>query len=108
MTSGKKKPRAAKSTAHFPALRAFFAGYLHQDFRDEYGSAVGAVEAFRRDASDSEAKAVRQEWNVWRTALDQTSPEEIAKAVRQLGSAWRPESTADLDQVGGALDEGHS
>jgi hypothetical protein len=34
--------------------------------------------------------------------------EEIAKAVRELGSEWRPESTADLDQVGGALGEGHS
>jgi len=108
MSGGKKKRRAAKSPADFPALRTFFEGYLHQDFRDEYGSALGAVQAFQRDASDSDVKAVRQEWNVWRTALDQASSEEIAKAVRQLGSAWRPESAADLDQVGGALGEGHS
>jgi hypothetical protein len=108
MTSGKKKRRTAKSKADFPALRTFFEGYLHQDFHDEYGSAVGAVEAFRRDASDSEVRAVRQEWNAWRTALGQASSEEIAKTVRQLGSAWRPASTADLDQVGAALAEGHS
>jgi len=107
MTSERKKRRAAKITAEFPALRGFFSGYLHQDFRDEYGSAVGAAQAFRKDASDSEVKAVRREWNAWRTALDQASSEEIAKAMRQLGSAWRPESTADLDQVGGALGEGH-
>jgi len=92
----------------FPALREFFSGYLHQDFRDEYGSAVGAAQAFRRDASDSEVKAVRRAWNAWRTQLEQVSSKEIAKAVREFGSAWRPESTADLDQVGGALGEGHS
>jgi len=40
MTSDRKKRRAAKRTPEFPALREFFAGYLHQDFRDEYGSAV--------------------------------------------------------------------
>jgi len=106
MTSDRKKRRATKSTPEFPALREFFSGYLHQDFRDEYGSAVGAAQAFRRDASDSEVKAVRREWNAWRTELEQVSSEEIAKAVRELG--WRPESTADLDQVGGALGEGHS
>jgi hypothetical protein len=56
-----------------------------------------------KSASDSEVKAVRREWNAWRTELEQVLSEEIAKAVRELGSAWRPESTADLDQVGGAL-----
>ena len=108
MTSDRKKRRAAKRTPEFPALREFFSGYLHQDFRDEYGSAVGAAQAFRRDASDWEVKAVRPEWNAWRTELEQVSSEEIAKAVRELGSVWRPESTADLDQVGAALGEGHS
>ena len=69
---------------------------------------VGAAQAFRRDASDSEVKAVRREWNAWRTELEQVSAEEIAKAVREVGSACRPESTANLDQVGGALGEGRS
>jgi hypothetical protein len=60
MTSDRKKRRAAKRTPEFPALREFFSGYLHQDFHDEYGSAVGAAQAFRRDASDSEVNKYRR------------------------------------------------
>ncbi len=103
MTSGKKKQRVAKITADFPALRPFFEGYLHQDFRDEYGSAVGAARAFRKDASDSELAAVRKEWKEWRAGLARASADEIAQATRKLGAAWHPQVAEDLDQVEAAL-----
>ena len=100
MTSGEKKQRVAKITADFPALRAFFEGYLHQDFRDEYGSAVGAARAFWKDASDSELAAVRKEW---RAGLARASADEIAQATRKIGAAWQPLVAEDRDQVEAAL-----
>ena len=103
MTASKKKQRGAKTTADFPALRAFFEGYLHQDFRDEYGSAAGAVQAFREDASDSELAAVRKEWKKWRAGLANASIDGIGQAVRKLGAAWQPQVAEALDHVETAL-----
>jgi len=103
MTSGKKKPGAGKSAVDFLALREFFSGYLHQDFQDEYGSAAGAVKAFRNDASEAEIEAVRREWKAWRTGLGKASGDEIAQAARKLGAAWQPEVLKDLDHVETAL-----
>ena len=105
MTGDKGKRDAKKEHAKFPALREFFSGYLHQDFRDEYGSAAGAAEAFRKDASEAEIQAVRKEWKTWREELLKSSGDEIAAATRQLGAAWRPQNVADLDKVEKALAE---
>jgi hypothetical protein len=99
MTASKKKQRTGKSAADFPALRGFFEGYLHQDFRDEYGSAAGAVQAFREDASDAELAAMRKEWKAWRTRLGKATAEEIAQSARKLGAAWQPQVAEDLDHV---------
>jgi hypothetical protein len=104
MKSSKNKLRAGKSAAaQFSALRDFFEGYLHQDFRDEYGSAAGAADAFRRDASEAEIEAVRREWKKWRARLGEASPDEIAQAARKLGAAWQPQAAEDLDHVESAL-----
>jgi CdiI immunity protein len=103
VTAGKKKRLTGESAADFPALRGFFEGYLHQDFRDEYGSAAGAVQAFREDASDSELAAVRKEWKKWRAGLSSASMDEIAQATRKLGTAWQPQVAEDLDHVETAL-----
>jgi hypothetical protein len=103
MTSGKKKRGAGKSAADFPALREFFSGYLHQDFQDEYGSAAGAVKAFRNDASETEIEVVRREWKAWRAGPGKASTDEIAEAARKLGAAWQPQTLEDLDHVETAL-----
>lgn len=87
----------------FDALREFFSGYLHQDFRDEYGSARGAARAFRGDASKEEIAATVAEWQRWRGELHKSSLEEVQKAVWELGAAWRPESMEDLEALGEAL-----
>lgn len=108
MTSDRKKRRAAKRTPEFPTLREFFSGYLDQDFRDEYGSAVGAAQRFEETPAirksrqfDESGTLGGRSWNKYRRRKSQ-------KQCVNLGSAWRPESTADLDQLGGALGEGHS
>ena len=103
MTS--KKKIAKKGSTDFPALRDFFSGYLHQDFRDEYGSAAGAAEAFRQDASESDLRAILQEWKKWRKSLEHASLDEIATATGSLGAAWQPQSLADLDRIAQSLSQ---
>ena len=102
MTADQPK-RDAKS--EFPALREFFPGYLHQDFREEYGSAAGAAKAFRKDASDAEIEAVQREWRRWRAGLKNSPADEIAKALRQLGSSWQPENPKEMDSLEKAIIE---
>lgn len=103
MTSRKRNRRITKHAADFPALREFFSAYLHQDFRDEYGSASAAAHAFRKDANNSELAAVRKQWKAWRSSLAGASAETIAQAARKLGAGWRPQGDGDLDDVQMAL-----
>src|SRR5579863_8458790 len=103
MKGERKNGTPAKQEPSFMALRDFFSGYLHQDFRDEHGSAVAAAEAFCNDAQSDELAAVRKEWDVWRKQLDATAPDVAATAIRKLGGVWQPQSLADLDAVGQAL-----
>ncbi|HEY1423852.1 MAG TPA: contact-dependent growth inhibition system immunity protein [Candidatus Acidoferrum sp.] len=99
MTTDKKKKPEANAVSDFPALRDFFSGYLHQDFSDEYGSVTGAAKAFRNDASDSEIKAVRSDWKLWREPLAKASTVQLASELRKLGASWQPQSQADLDEL---------
>jgi len=99
----RRNDRGAKSgdepKSAFVALRAFFSGYLHQDFRDEYESAGAAASAFCREAAPDQLATVLREWSQWRKLLASASSEEIAVAIRRLGGAWQPASSADLDQI---------
>jgi hypothetical protein len=101
--SSEKKTAHKKNSPEFPALRAFLAAYLHQDFRDEYGSAANAAKTFCADANDAEVSAVRAEWKSWRASIAQSSVNEIAKSLSHLGAAWQPESAKDLDEISNAL-----
>ena len=103
MSSERKDEAPAKQEPAFMGLRDFFSGYLHQDFRDEYGSAVAAALAFCKDARPDELTAVRKEWNVWRTRLDTAAPDAAATAIRKLGGAWQPHNLAELDDLGRVL-----
>jgi len=105
-TSGKDASR--KSEPEFAALGGFFSAYLHQDFRDEYGSAVAAAAAFSNDAEPQQIRAVVEEWKTWRAQLVNSSPAEAAAAIRALGGAWQPETLAGLDELGRALEAGKS
>jgi len=91
--------QSQKPEAKFPALQNFFSAYLHQDFRDEYGSASEAATAFCRDASPQELVATRREWKKWKGLLKEASADQAAQAIRKLGGAWQPQGLADLDVV---------
>jgi hypothetical protein len=101
--------RSAKQDAApnggFDALRQFFSGYLHQDFRDEYGSATEAAKAFRDDADPAELAALRADWKKWWNVSQHFPLPEIQKSMHELGAAWLPQSSDEIRQVGAALAE---
>jgi len=84
--------------ADYPALRDFFPAYLHQDFGEEYGSAADALRGFLAEASGDEIVQAKEEWNAFRKAFRSRPLQEIQTAVRRLGSAWQPESQAQLKE----------
>ena len=88
----------------YPQLEAFFCGYLHQDFPEEYGDVAGAVAAFRRDASVAERRAVKREWNAFRARTSDASLKSIGAALSKgLGSAWAPRRRSELEALDALL-----
>jgi hypothetical protein len=82
--------------ADYPALQDFFPAYLHEDFVEEYGSAMDAVKGFLADASGDEILQVKEEWKAFRVAFRGRPFPEIQAAIGKLGSAWRPAEEAEL------------
>lgn len=88
----------------YPQLEAFFCGYLHQDFPEEYGDLAGAVAAFRRDASPAERRAVKREWNAFRAETTDATLKTIGGYLSKgLGSAWAPRRRSDLEALDALL-----
>jgi CdiI immunity protein len=94
--SGREKSFAP---ADYPALREFFPAYLHQDFREEYGTAAAAVEGFLAEASADEILQVKEEWRALRSAAEGWPFAEVRRALGRLGSAWTPETEAQLNEL---------
>ena len=103
MKHEKPKSGARNPAAEYTGLREFFSGYLHEDFRDEYGSPSGAVRAFRGDGSDEEIAQVRSEWTKLRSAYRGRPIMELQEALRKLGSGWQPQEEEELVPVDNAL-----
>jgi hypothetical protein len=98
---------ARKSTARrraYTALRSFCRAYLHEDTIAEYGSAAGAVAAFRADASEREQRALEADWRRFETETAGWSIARVAAEVSTtLGAAWTPRTSADLAALAAAL-----
>ena len=103
MKRGHPKKGLTIAAADFPALAEFFAAYLHQDFRDEYGSAANAAKQYLADAAPQEAQSVRAEWARLRSALAGRPLSEAQSAIGKLGAAWRPDSPSALTDFDAAL-----
>jgi CdiI immunity protein len=99
MTEKPAHGRKPFDRADYPALREFFPAYLHQDFAEEYGSAVRAVEGFVDDASGDEILQVKEEWKMFRNAMLGLPFDELQKALVELGSAWRPAKEQELEEL---------
>jgi hypothetical protein len=87
----------------YPTLSEFFSAYLHQDFRNEYGSATKAAKHYIADASPNDVQTLRNEWQNLREKLTGQPLRVIQAAVRKLGAAWLPDSEAALKQIDAAL-----
>jgi hypothetical protein len=87
----------------FPTLQEFFAAYLHQDFRNEYGSATKAAKQYMKDAAPDQVQSLRQDWQRFRQKLSGQRLPTIQSAIRKLGAAWLPDSEAALVQLDSAL-----
>ncbi len=85
--------------ADYPALREFFPAYLHQDFAEEYASAAEAAKGFLAEANGDEILQVKDEWKALRTAFRGRPLQEIQAAVGRLGSAWLPETEAQVKEL---------
>ena len=109
--AGKSKARVAAASVppvpiasgDYPTLSEFFSAYLHQDFRNEYGSATKAAKHFIADAEPDQAQSLRNEWQDLRAKLNGQPLPVIQAAVRKLGAAWLPDSEAALKQIDAAL-----
>jgi hypothetical protein len=96
-------PPVVISAEDYPTLSEFFSAYLHQDFRNEYGSATKAAKQYIADAAPDQAELLRNEWQGLRAKLGGQPLPVVQAAVRKLGAAWLPDSEAALKQIDAAL-----
>ena len=92
-------PKVPFDPADYSALREMLPAYLHQDFVDEYGSAEKAVQGFLQEASGDEILQVKEDWVRFRKALSGRPLKECQAALGRLGSAWAPQSEAELKRL---------
>ncbi len=104
---GRASGRQVIAPETFPALSAFFGGYLHQDLVPVHGSAGAAAQAFVQDAGDDARDAVRQELIRLIALVRGRNHGVLRRAMRSLGAAWSPSSVAEvealLEQLGGTV-----
>ncbi|HMI54236.1 MAG TPA: contact-dependent growth inhibition system immunity protein [Candidatus Saccharimonadales bacterium] len=93
------------SAAEYPGLREFLTSYLHEDFREEYGSPSGAARAFTGDAGDDELKQVQTEWARLRASVTGKSLHKLQEALHKLGAAWQPQEEEEVQAVDGVFDK---
>lgn len=91
--------RHGPSAADFPALARFLDGYLHQDFREEYGSAVGAAAAFTREAGFEERAAAAADLRAVRRHMGGLAGDGWRRVLPRVGGAWSPAALAQVDDV---------
>ena len=76
----------------FPELQRVFAGYLHEDFLEEYGTPLAALRAFQAEADTSERRRFLTET---RRFLDRTARldfNEVRALLARFGCRWTPPS----------------
>ena len=99
MTPGAGNGERGTGDAEFGRLAVLLDGYLHQDFRVEYGGHEGAARAFVRDASDEERAAAASALKGFLAWAEEAERPLWQAALRAAGGAWRPRSLEPLREV---------
>lgn len=85
-----RRERSAPRLDAFPHLRAFLAGYLHQDFLVDHRTPADALRAFLADANASERRALRDDVQAFLASTEGASWRDALEAFLGLGGAWLP------------------
>src|SRR5689334_2025873 len=83
----------------YPALSAFLAGYLRQDFALDHATPRGAVRAFHNDAAVADRRALAREAARFLRSMRGRPLSEIRAALAAMGAAWRPATRAAFERV---------
>lgn len=87
------------SREEFPALAAFFSGYLHEDFVPEHGTAKQAAQAYRADATPAERRDMDEELRRLLARSERWPLSDLRRAITTLGAAWHPAARADVEAL---------
>lgn len=90
-----KKIEAVKpvefSAENFPHLTSFARGYLHEDYKEEHGSAIGAMDEFCYVAHKRERDSLKREFEAFLKFAENRTFEKVRNWwTRDLGSGWLP------------------
>mgnify|MGYP001795654641 CR=1 FL=1 len=93
------------SAAEFPELRKGFAGYLHEDFPERYGTPEAALRAFHADADRGERQRFAREVKRFLVLAAPLAFSEVQEILSRLGCRWTPPSREALtDLLTGAIE----
>jgi hypothetical protein len=86
----------ALNPADFPEMQRVFAGYLHEDFLEEYGTPRAALRAFHEDANASERRGFSREIQRFLERTATLDFSDMRVLVAGLGCRWTPRSRKAL------------
>src|SRR6185436_7010597 len=87
-----KSPRPSD----FPELGRVFAGYLHEDFPEEYGTPAAALRAFQDDANPAELRRFSREATRFLERTRGLDLKDVRELMARMGSRWTPPSRRAL------------
>ena len=101
MTRKRAAPRPS-----YAALRAFARGYLHEDFVQEHGDALGAARAFAADATSAERRQLSSELRHLAELASRWSGAQLVELLNDtLGARWATPTLEALRQMAEELDD---
>jgi CdiI immunity protein len=103
--------RGRRAEDGYPALARFLDGYLHQDFRVEYGSAPGAARAYAAVAKPVERARTAKELSRFIESAEGEQPDDWRAMLARIGGAWRPQSLRAVQELQAILaggSDGHT
>jgi len=96
-----------KAVEHFPLLREFARGYLHEDLLAEYGDVITAANTYLSDLGAAEREKLGAESRAFLAAIREENIAELNARLRRMGSSWSFGSAEEFERVLRLFDHGH-